>query len=367
MYQNTQAPALGQQGAIQLHEDTDFIGNTQLLNTLTTSKSVLLEQDIQDNIRMIDESDKQAGFFRIRSAYKCLLDAQNQPIPRNLYCDLLYEGDLTMLFADTNVGKSIFAVQMANEISKTNKVLYIDLEQSDKQFQKRYSEEYQNLYPFNDNLLRLDFTQYCSIPDGYNYNDFFLKSLRDSIDSTGAKIIIIDNMTKLVSTDTDKAQAAKPLMDRLIDLKREYGLTILLLEHTRKTDIYSPISLNHLQGSKMKVNFADSVFSIGRSSKDPNFRYIKQLKCRSSEIVYDAENVAVYEVVKENSFLHFKFLGFGSENEHLKQLDENGQSTRVTQVLELKNQGLSNVAIGSQLGISEGAVRKILKRAENIQ
>lgn len=360
MYEKENAP----EGAPELHKDTNFEENTQLLRAVVTPKS-LLENDIEENINLINETEKQAGFFRVRSAYKCLLDAQSQSIPRDLYHNLLYEGDLTILFADTNVGKSIFAVQMADEISKMDKVLYLDLEQTDKQFQKRYSEEYQNMYPFNDNLLRIDFTQYFSVPDGYSYNDYFLESLRLLIESTDAKIIIIDNMTKLISTDTDKAQAAKPLMDRLIELKREYGLTLLLLEHTRKTDMYSPISLNQLQGSKMKVNFADAAFSIGRSSKDPNFRYIKQLKCRSSEVVYDSENVAVYEIVKEKSFLHFKHIGFGSENEHLKQLDENGQSARIANVLELKQQGLSNVMIGKQLGLSESGIRKILKKAEN--
>lgn len=360
MYEKENAP----EGAPEQCKDTNFIEDTQLSKAVIASQSVIVE-DIEDNIRLINESDKQVGMFRVRLANKCLQDAQNQPEPRKLYGDLIYEGDLSLLFADTNVGKSIKAVQIADVISKTDKVLYIDLEQSDKQFQKRYSEENQSLYPFNNNLLRIDFTQYLSIPEGYKYDDYFSESLRLLIETTEAKIVIIDNMSKLITTDTDKAQAAKPLMDRLIELKREYGLTLLLLEHTRKTDSGQPISLNDLQGSKMKVNFADSVFSIGRSSKDPNYRYIKQLKCRSSEIVYDAENVAVYEIVKENSFLHFKFIENSTEREHLKQLDDNGQSARINNVLELKKQGLSNVAIGNRLDISEGTVRKILKKAEN--
>jgi hypothetical protein len=38
------------------------------------------------------------------------------------------------------------------------------------------------------------------------------------LERTGGKVVIIDNMTRLISTDTDKAQATKPLMDRLNDL-----------------------------------------------------------------------------------------------------------------------------------------------------
>ena len=232
MYEIKNAP----EGAPELYKDTHFMGNTQFSKSPTLLRSVLLEQDIEENIRKINESDRQAGFLRVRTANKCLLDAQNQPVPRKLYGEVMYEGDLTLLYADTNVGKSILAVQIAEAISKTDKVLYLDLEQSDKQFQKRYSEDYQNMYSFNNNLYRIDFTQYFSIPEGYSYDDYFSESLRLLIETTDAKIIIIDNMTKLISSDTDKAQAAKPLMDRLIDLKREYGLTLLLLEHSHSVN-----------------------------------------------------------------------------------------------------------------------------------
>lgn len=318
--------------------------------------------NIDNLVYQMNNSDKQAGLFRIRTANKSLLDAKGQPIPRNLYQSLIFEGEITFLFADTGIGKTIFAVQIANEISKTDKVLYVDLELSDKQFQNRYSENYQNEYIFNDNLYRVDFQRRFSIPDGYNYDTYFIESIRTLLDSTGAKVIVIDNMTKLISTDTDSAKYAKPLMDLLCDLKFEYNLTMLLLEHTRKTDMSRPISLNDLQGSKMKSNFADAAFSIGRSSKDKNLRYVKQLKCRSSEIIYDTDNVGVYEVIKENSFLQFKFLEYGNEFEHLKQPSENDRASLIDKVKELSNQGRSQREIAKELGISLGAVNKYLKK-----
>jgi KaiC/GvpD/RAD55 family RecA-like ATPase len=305
---------------------------------------------------------EQVGFFRIRTANQCISDAKTQPVPRNLYRSLIYEGEITFLFADTNVGKSIFAVQIANEISGTDKVLYIDLELSDKQFQNRYSEDYHNEFVFNNNFMRIDFMRPFQLPEGRNYDDCFIDYLKGLIVKTDTKVIIIDNMTKLISGDTDTARAAKPLMDRLCDLKFEYGLTLLLLEHTRKTDMSRPISLNDLQGSKMKANFADAAFSIGRSVKDKNLRYVRQLKCRSGEISFDSDNVPVYEIVKENSFLHFKFLDYDTEYNHLKQPSENDKEQRKQTAAELKTQGKSNREIARQLGVSEGAVRKWFKQ-----
>jgi KaiC/GvpD/RAD55 family RecA-like ATPase len=271
------------------------------------------------------------------------------------------------------VGKSVFAVQFANEISKNDKVLYFDFELSDKQFQMRYSEEikteketqYVNPYIFNENLIRPDFDRPFSVPEGTDYNKYFIDCLKQVINTTGAKIVIIDNMTKLVSEDTDKARVAKPLMDMLTNLKFEYNLTMLLLEHTRKTDEYKPVSQNDLQGSKMKVNFADAVFCIGKSVKDKYIRYIKQLKCRSDELIFDAENVRVYEIVKEENYLFFKFLNHDPESKHLKQLTEYERENRKQQAFELKKQGLSNYKIADQFAVSEKTIRNWLKSIES--
>jgi len=309
-----------------------------------------------------NSANSQAGFFRIRTANQCIQEAKTQPIPRNLYQSLMFEGEITVLFADTGVGKSIFAVQVANEISKTDKVLYFDLELSDKQFQNRYSDNYKNEFIFNENFFRHDFVRPFTIPDGYTYDDYFIYSLKEVINNTGAKIIIIDNMTKLISGDTDGAKSTKPLMDVLTAMKFEHGLTMLLLEHTRKTDTSRPISLNDLQGSKMKANFTDAAFSIGRSSKDKNLRYIKQLKCRSCEAAYDSDNIPVYEIVKENSLLQFKFLNYDTEYNHLRVPSENDKSELLSQVKQLRDEGHTVRDIAKTLNISKSQADRLAKR-----
>ena len=308
------------------------------------------------------DEEQEAGFFRIRSANKCIDDAKNQSQPRDLYKNLIFEGEITLLFADTGVGKSILSVQIAHKISETDKVLYLDLELSDKQFQKRYSENYQNDFVFSDNFIRIDFKRPFQIPKGANYDDYFIQSIKKAIKKTDAKIVIIDNMTKLISSDTDKASTAKPLMDLLSNLKFEYNLTLLLLEHTRKIDLSRPISLNDLQGSKHKPNFADAVFAIGKSAVEKNIRYIKQLKCRSSEIIYDSDNIAVCEIIKENSFLKLKFISFDTEYNHLKEPSENAKKELIERVKELSNKGMKQREIAAELKIALGTVSNYLKK-----
>ena len=181
-----------------------------------------------------------------------------------------------------------------------------------------------------------------------------------SIIETGAKVLIIDNLTYL-KNETEKAKDALPLMKHLKALKNKYGLSILALAHTPKRDLSKPITRNDLQGSKMLINFCDSSFSIGESHSDKNLRYLKQIKQRNTEQIYDAENVCVCQIDKPLNFLLFEFVNFGKEWEHLKQHTEKDRENMNEKVIELKKQGRSLREIGAELGISHMKVSRILK------
>jgi len=150
-------------------------------------------------------------------------------------------------------------------------------------------------------------------------------------------------------------------LERLNELKANEGLTIIVLEHNKKVDTTRPIHLNDLQGSKMKSNLVDAVFTIGRSVKDKNLRYIKQIKVRDGEVIYDTENVKVCELSKSNGYLSFTDIGFESEFEHLKQPTENDRENLIEKVKELSGKRKSQREISFELGISLGAVNKYLK------
>lgn len=307
------------------------------------------------------DTTQNRGMFRIRTAIQVLNEAASQPDPKELYPNLIIENEFIICFADTGIGKTVFAVQMGIHIAKTQIVLYIDLELSDKQFEKRYRNSAGKHFRFPDNFYRLDFTPRFEMPANLTYDEYFIQSLTDALNSTGAKVVIIDNMTKLAAGDTDTAKATIPVMEALTRLKFDYGITFLVLEHNKKVDSSRPISLNDLQGSKMKSNFADAVFSIGRSASDKYLRYIKQLKVRSAECVFDTENVMMCELVQDEGFLQLRHIGYGSEYSYLKQPDETERSDRKATATEMRAQGLSNVEIAKKLGVTEGAVRKWFK------
>ena len=77
----------------------------------------LLGNDLKDNL-LQNEANSTIGVFDIKLANKWMEQAALRPIPKMLFSEFWYEGELCILFADTNVGKSILAVQIGNSITK---------------------------------------------------------------------------------------------------------------------------------------------------------------------------------------------------------------------------------------------------------
>lgn len=317
------------------------------------------------------------SFFETLTANEWMEKAKEIPIAKMLFSELWHENEVCILFADSNVGKSILSVQIANSISKgepingfqlaaiKQPVLYIDFELTVKQFEIRYSEKdtttntTNNHYAFDDYFIRIELNPDAEIPVGIKMEDQIINSIEESIDNTGSKILIIDNITYL-NNETDRSKEALPLMKELKLLKNRHGLSILILAHTPKRDMSRMINQNDLGGSKMVFNFADSCFSIGLSSLDPNMRYIKQLKARNTEIMYGAENVIVCKIEKATNFLSFSHIGYGNELDHLKNSYDNDRTNTIKEVKKLSAEGLTQREIKDQLGISLGAVNKYL-------
>lgn len=324
-----------------------------------------IKEEINKLKKQSDEESESKGLFTVKPASKWIEQAKKRPVPKMLFAEFWFEGELCILFADTNLGKSALAVQISNSISSAEpikafrleaeqqKVLYYDFELSDKQFEARYSEQFANHYIFNSNFLRAEVNPEKSDFREHGFDSFekYLNhSLEKSIAETDAKILIIDNITYLKDT-TEQAKFALPLMKDLQGLKKKYNLSILALAHTPKRDLSKPITRNDLQGSKMLINFCDSSFAIGESSQDKGIRYLKQIKARNTEHIYDTENICVCQISKPANFLMFEFLNFGNEWEHLKKIseDEKLELENGIRYLMEKEQGITAYAIAKRL------------------
>ena len=304
------------------------------------------------------------GVMSIKTANRTILEASLLPTPRALWDSFWYEGELSCLFADSNVGKSILAVQIADRIARTDNVLYLDFELSEKQFQLRYTNEHGKPYTFPESLYRVSLD--CNSLLEADFEEAIMGGIEQMALQTGCKIFIVDNLTYLCCA-MEKGDAAGRLMIQLNNLKKKYGLSVLVLAHTPKRSLDCPITSNDLAGSKRLYNFFDSVFAIGKSAQDGGLRYVNQLKVRYGTFSHDADNVIIYEIEKVDAFLQFVFRGYSTEKEHLKKLGDNESSQRDCQILQLSRSGKSVREIASQVNCGKSTVSRIIQRNRKVE
>lgn len=325
---------------------------------------------------IIPKQDEPESLFITRPASTWLSIAGKKPVPKTLFGKFWYEGEICILFADSNLGKSILAVQIGVCINtgeamqpfgveaQPQPVLYFDFELSDKQFEARYSDNYERHFAFNPDFYRTEVNAETPVPEGFkDLDEFLVAGLEREIIKTKAKVVIVDNLTYLRS-DTEQARDALPLMKQLKNLKNKYGLSMLVLAHTPKRDLSQQITLNDLQGSKMLMNFCDSAFTIGQSSAERDLRYLKQIKQRNTSQVYGYSNICLCRITKPFNFLQYQFAGYGNELDHLKKHGDRMSDEEINAAVQLRTEGLSLREIGKKMGINYQKADRLLKAAE---
>jgi RecA-family ATPase len=225
----------------------------------------------------------QNELFGLKTAAAWIEEAKRRPVPKMLFGEFWLEGEIAILFADTGKGKSILAVQIADALAQgtqvenfTNNapaqtVLYIDFELTSKQFEMRYAEDNEtgednlkNHYQFSPNFLRAEAKTLEDHPRPIykSFDDYLTAMMNKLLRATEAKILIIDNLTCLKQRNESTDEAVR-LMKALKEQRKEFGLSILVLAHTPKRALKSPLTVNDLQGSKILSNFV-SLRSAGR-------------------------------------------------------------------------------------------------------
>jgi hypothetical protein len=300
---------------------------------------------------------------------------------KNIFGDLLTEGDLTILFGRSNVGKSFLSYQIAEAVAQgknvlnvmddvelrnhgetqyfnlnnetsAQKVLYVDFEATIEKDYIRYSSR--NLkttentalpYQFSPNFLTA-FPERLSVTDSL----LFIDAIELEVIKAGAKVLIIDNMSA-ISQDNEKSGNATKLMNKVKDLQRRNKLTVLLMAHTPKIVQGEAIIANNLAGSSNLYNLADSVMAINISTMADDIRYIKQLKSRYNEIQFHQDNVVAIQFdSRDDGFKGFRFLNYESEEELIKHIDKSTKAEEDREIINLiVNFGLTAVQIAEEL------------------
>jgi RecA-family ATPase len=285
---------------------------------------------------------------------------------KNIFGDLLTEGDLTILFGRSNVGKSFLSYQIGEAVARGKNVLgvmdmvelrnhgetrdfnlnnethaqtilYADFEATIEKDYIRYSNKDRRTvdssikpYQFSPDFLTA-FPNRLSVSD----NLLFIDAIELEVIKCGAKVVIIDNLSA-ISQDNEKSGAAVKLMNKIKDFQRRNKLTVLLMAHTPKIVQGEPIIWTNLAGSSNLFNLVDSVMAINTTTTDDSVRYIKQLKSRYNEIQYHKDNVvAIKFSTRPDGLKGFEFLNYESEDELIKPQDKATKADEDREIINL--------------------------------
>lgn len=322
----------------------------------------LIEKQLNDAKNQLLQND----LLLIQTANECMETAALLPSLKPIFGTLFQSGEIAILAGDTGLGKSLLGVQIANSITKNDtnlldqeikyklhnngSVLLLDFELGLRQFYNRYEG-----YQFSAKFLRAEFNSLYMGDETINFD-----VINRYIELHNAEIIILDNISALALRSTQDADIAIPVMRELKRLTRK-GKSVLVMAHVPKIQRNIPLTNDHLAGSKYLSNFADSVFFIGQSNEDPDYRYIKQTKCRNAEIM---KEVIVASIEKDNCFLGFRMVRYDCETNHLSLNNLTNEETldkQKNQVIEYHRQGMSLREIAALTKFSKSTVQRIIK------
>ena len=257
------------------------------------------------------------NLLRSRPAREWFSEARKRKNPRRLVGDLWSEGELCLLFGVTASFKSVFAVQAAESIASgrailpftleapRQKVLYFDLESTAAQFALRYSatdtrgpRPRREHYAFSTKLVRVEMMSECPNPEAFGFRDYYeylVSSMIEQIEHYRARVIVIDSIAMMARGANGRARVARVIKE-LRRILAEYRLSILLIGQLRPQKTPAALALVDIAVATTVADLCDSVVGISRSTLSPELCYIRQLKSRGRPLVYDENNVAVFQI-----------------------------------------------------------------------
>lgn len=317
--------------------------------------------DLMDIVTNPSEPEEDS-IYVCKQANSWLMDASKLPEMKPLYAPFWNEGEVCILFSDSNLGKTILGMQIAEEVARSRRVLYFDYELSVQQFGIRYRSKDGVYHNFPDNLFRCEIDPLAmdDMLEG-DLEQNLIEGIEKELVNRKAQVVVIDNLSYLCMA-SEKGESAGQLMKALIRLKKKYGISMLTLHHTPKRSLCAPITQNDMQGSKRIFNFIDSCFAIGKSCQGENIRYIKQLKTRNEGFTHGSDSVLTCEIIKDVTSVRFRTLRCEPEKNHLLDSKEMEDAQLSEKAKSMYAEGKKQREIADELAISLGKVNKLLKQ-----
>lgn len=307
------------------------------------------------------ESAYNKSYFHERSFDQVAAEGSLQPPRRKIIGSFLIENTNTFFFSRSNYGKSLIAFAIAYCAStgtsfaecpalcndcEPMKTLLLDMEMDPKIAFDRHGVAVSNTDPgLLKNLVYLHPKSSNPLLTGFQ----FLDKIEKTAISTQSKLIIIDNISSIIS-DSLKAEFASSVIDMLNRVRERTGASFLIIGHTTKGAVKTAITETSYYGSSVLWNHFMEIFYLDQTN-DGRF-FLCHSKTKQKEIFTDT--VPVFQRGDHQK------LGVGFNFEALMPLSEiqlplvlgNERQTRRTNMAKFKNE----VAILDKAGVKRKTI-----------
>ena len=211
-------------------------------------------------------------------------------------CDeILLENGTSSISGQSNVGKSILALQFAMcvamgvpfltfNVPRPRRVLLVQFEMMDAHMSNRIEKTAKAMlgqYPqhfkrYKDNLRITSVEQIKIFTDQYQAIEGNLMAADPPYD-----VVVIDNLYSSGAANIAKNDELTQLMSRIDQLRKEYKCAFMMVSHHKKLEEKRPLEHSMVYGGSYFVNFLDNLIQVANTGRHNQLKVFKITKIRT--------------------------------------------------------------------------------------
>ncbi len=284
-------------------------------------------------------------------------------LPERLFDDYWLGGEVALLFGPPGIGKSVLAVQIGDALARgrpidgfrgptrRRKVLYVDLNHSETQFQTRYSR-------FSEYGV---FLKSCTFAERFyrgrpaTDEDLF-EWLANRVAADRFEAVIMDDLTVVNRTQYGTREPIL-LMRKLKEMRDEFGVSVLVLTGSDSPPRDKLIEEVQLKRSRALCGLADSVFALGPDPVSVEKRCLIHFRKSNGPVAWPEGGVPFGGITRNADGM----IAFCFDNYGFSRID---QSTRrlISRIHDSRQTGTTYRQIAAELGITKSRAARLAQK-----
>ena len=234
-------------------------------------------------------------------------------------CDeILLENGTSSISGQSNVGKSILALQFAMcvamgvpfltfNVPRPRRVLFVQFEMMDQHNAKRVDLIRNAMiaqYPAKAHLIEKNL-RVSAMASVKIFTDQY-KAIEGTLMHSSYDVVVIDNLYSSSGTSLHKNDQLTQLMSKIDTLRKEYMCAFMLVSHHKKLEEKRPLEHSMVYGGSYFVNFLDNLIQVANTGRNNQLKVFKITKIRTENEFHEVP-LGIWMETEEENQLSFSY------------------------------------------------------------